>query len=116
MGNMIVCKTPKTESFTSNVIEGTASNYQNAGFDMNFTGFVSIEQVIARLEWMNSKGYHLFNDRGWVWHSKKLAELITDLYKEAKKTREPLGWEARFITRTGGLRSTVINLINEEIS
>lgn len=112
--NVIICKCPRNDGL-SNLLSLPANHYQSAQFYMDFTKIDSIDEIIDRLEWMESRGYHLRNDRGWVYRSENIAKVVFEVYEYSLQTRELADHAIRLITRSGNLRNQVVKLITKEL-
>lgn len=110
--NIIICKTPRNDGL-SNILSMPADQYKSGEFYMDFNKISTIEDIIERLEWMESRGYHLTNDSGRVYRSKNIAAVVSELYDYSLHTREIQSYATRLLTRSGNLRGRVIDLINE---
>jgi len=67
------------------------------------------------LEWMESRGYHLCNDRGWVYRSENIAKVVFEVYEYSMLNREIHDYAIRLLTRSGNLRQQVVKLIQNEL-
>lgn len=112
--NVIICKTPRNDGL-GNLLSLPADHYQSAQFYMDFTEIHSIEEIVDRFEWMESRGYHLRNDRGWVYRSENIAKVVFEIYEYSMHTREIHDHAIRLLTRSGNLRQQVAKLIENEL-
>lgn len=107
--NVIICKNPRNDVF-SNLLSKPAEYYPSAQFYMDFSGFKSIPDIIEHLDWMESRGYHLVNDRGWVYRSIDVSEVVQWLANNFEYSTDNY---IRMVTRSGNLRDTVVKLLED---
>lgn len=115
--NVIICKTPKNQGLHSNLLDGEKGSYRSGEFYMDFTKINSVDEIIERLHWMESRGYHLTNDRGSVYRSESIAYIVESL-KELYDPDETSMYQYTLIkclTRSGNLRSQVVYLLDEHM-
>lgn len=112
--NIIICKTPRNDGL-GNLLSMPADRYRSGEFYMDFNKINNIDDIIDRLEWMESRGYHLTNDRGWVYRSENIAKVVFEIYEYSMHTREIPDYAIRLLTRSGNLRQQVAKLIENEL-
>lgn len=110
--NLIKSINAKPE-FGTNLLQYPASEYEPAEFEIDFSALCSLDAIADRLRWLDSRGYHLINDRDWAFSSEALAKVIDMMI--AKRDRGDLVtvYELQYLTRTGNLRMTVAGILRE---
>jgi len=111
--NIIICKTPRNDGL-SNLLSLPTDHYKSAEFYMDFTKINTVQEIIDRFDWMESRGYHLRNDRGWVYRSESIANVL-EWIKNNWDTEYDLiqSHHIRMLTRSGNLRQQVIKLMQD---
>lgn len=107
IGNTIRANNPHTEYDASAALPHRAEDYPVAGMQVDFLKCKSLEDVIAQLMMMDEVGLHLVGSADIVWHSGRLAEIVT-------MTKNGVNLPLNMLTRTGSLRATVYNILKEK--
>ncbi len=112
--NLVVSKNARS-TFGSNLLPGKASEYPSASILVDFSTSKTIEDVSEGLHWLEANGYHLINDREWVFSSHELATLVDSLIAATGRGDKIDSVTFRLLTRTANLRDSVIKLLGDRV-